>query len=67
MKIISTYWNEVMRETIHVEHDVILVKNYQGHDIYQDDEGWLYVKAGDNYQYFGTIREAQKFIRDTEW
>lgn len=39
-----------------------------GHEVFADADGWLYVQdnAGD-WQYFGTIREARNFIRNTYW
>jgi len=67
MKIVSTYWNAPTRESIRNEVEVELVKTYKGHDIYRDNEDWYYVNDGDNYQYFDSVREAQKFIRDTAW
>lgn len=39
-------------------------KTYRGHDIYKDSEGWLYICIDGDWNYFGTIREAQKFVRD---
>jgi hypothetical protein len=41
---------------------------FSGHEIFADADGWLYVQnnAGD-WQYFGTIREARNFIRNTYW
>jgi hypothetical protein len=40
------------------------LKTYKGHDIYKGSEGWLYICINGDWNYFGTIREAQKYIRD---
>lgn len=42
------------------------VTAYMGRDILCDGM-WSYVWDGDNWQYFGTIREAKSFIKKTYW
>ena len=41
---------------------VIKRANYKGHDIYQDIDQWYFLNDGNNWQYFGTIMEAKRFI-----
>lgn len=43
--------------------DVTLCAKYKSFDIYKDAEGWYYVAYWDNFQYFGTVHEAKRFIR----
>lgn len=38
-----------------------------GHEIYKDADGWFYVYANDNWNYFATMSEAGRFIDDTYW
>ena len=41
---------------------------YEGHYIWRDTQKWYYVQdLSRNYQYFGTLREAKRFIMDTCW
>lgn len=50
--------------------DVVFLKNYKGYDIYEEAntnyEPWYFINVdGDRfYEFFSSIREAQKFIRD---
>lgn len=55
------------RYTRYNKAEVTLAKTYQGHDIYKDAEDLYFVNDGSNYQYFDSVREAQKFIRNTAW
>ena len=54
------------RYTQQGEVEVFYRKTYRGVDIYEGADGWYYVKNGEYYNYFGTIRETQNFIRDTD-
>ena len=67
MKIQVKRWNESTRATLVDDVEVVLVQTYRGHDIMRDKDNWLYVQCGDNWQYFYTVREAQWFIRNTDW
>lgn len=50
------------RYTHYLTTEVVLVEAHKGHEIYQDTDGWFFVQTDDNWQYFGTKREAKKFI-----
>ena len=63
MKIQYKYFDG--RYTQECEAEVFLRKTYKGIDIYEGTDGWYYIKNKETYEYFGTIREAQQFIRDT--
>lgn len=67
MKIQVKRWNETTRETLVDEVEVVLVQTYRGHDIMRDKDNWLYVFDESNWQYFDSVREAQRFIRNTDW
>lgn len=43
------------------------VLEHKGHEIYEDKDEWLYIECHGNWQYFGTMREAKKFINHTIW
>lgn len=67
MKIQVKRWNESTRETLVDEVEVVLVQKYRCHDIMRDKDNWFYVFDETNWQYFGSVREAQWFIRNTDW
>lgn len=67
MKIKVKRWNESTRETLVDEVEVVLVQRYRCHDIMRCKDNWFYVFDGSNWQYFGSVREAQRFIRNTDW
>jgi hypothetical protein len=67
MKIQVKRWNESTRETLVDEVEVVLVQTYRGHDIMRCKNNWLYVFDESNWQYLGSVREAQWFIRNTDW
>ena len=50
------------RYTHYLTTEVVVMETYKGHYICKDSEGWLFVKCDDNWQYFGTMREAKRFI-----
>ena len=37
---------------------------YQGYDIYTDKDGWYYIQHNGEWNYFASMNEAKKFIRD---
>lgn len=47
--------------------NVVKSTTYEGHDIYRCSELWYYVQCCGEWQYFGTLSEARRFIRDTYW
>jgi hypothetical protein len=55
------------RYTQYLSTEVEKVATHKGHDIYQDKDEWYYVFCFDNWQYFGTLREAKRFINTTLW
>lgn len=67
MKIQVKRWNETTRETLVDDVEVVLVMRYRCHDIMRCKDNWFYVFDGSNWQYFGSAREAQWFIRNTDW
>ena len=60
MKIQYTFFDG--RYTQYYTTDVELVQTHKGHAIYQEVSGWYFVKGYDNWQYFGNINEAKRFI-----
>ena len=52
--------NAVRYETV----DVRKYAMYQGYDIYTDKDGWYYVQYNGEWDYFTSMNEAKKFIRD---
>lgn len=55
------------RYTHYLSAEVKRVTEYKGHEILKDDNGWYYVFCHDNWEYFGTMREAKRFINTTYW
>lgn len=62
-----SWFNESTRTKESVSVDVRKRAKLNGHDIYIDAEGWYYVECRGVWHYFGTLREANRFIRDTYW
>lgn len=48
--------------------NVVKSTTFEGHDIWRDSQKWYYVQetTGD-WQYFGSLYEAKRFIMDTCW
>ena len=48
--------------------NVELSTTYQGHEIWRCTQKWYYVlDNSSNWQYFGTLGEAKRFINNTYW
>lgn len=48
--------------------NVVKSTTFEGHDIWRDSQKWYYVQdLSQNYQYFGSLYEAKRFIMDTCW
>lgn len=65
MKINCNYFDG--RYTQYFTTEVEKVADYKGHEICKDADGWHYVSCHDNWQYFGSLREAKRFINTTMW
>ena len=55
------------RYTQYLSTEAEKVAEHKGHDIYQDKDEWYFVECDGNWQYFGTLREAKRFINTTLW
>lgn len=67
MTINVCWYDETTRATINQSVDVRLRAKLQGHEVYIDNAGWYYVECKGVWSYFGSLREANRFIRDTYW
>ncbi len=44
--------------------DVRQCGTYKGHVVYTDGEGWLYLQVAGEWNYFASMCEVRRFVRD---
>ena len=47
-------------ETVDVEKH----SSFRGYDIYRDADGWFYVQVNNQWNYFASINEVKRFIKN---
>ena len=48
----------------YVKVDVEFFKSYKGHDVYKDADGWFYMFVNGYWNYFDSMCEVRRFVRD---